>query len=142
VSLLPIVLPPTETILVVDDTPLVLAGVSSILKNSGFSVLSASSPEAAIQISLGFGGTIHLLLTDVMMPNMSGPELAEKLIAQRPELRVMMMTGYTGGNLLVLNYGWQLIEKPFVASVLREKVNIVLHTPDRSQGVDRFDTSA
>jgi DNA-binding response OmpR family regulator len=138
-SLLPIVAP--ETILVVDDTAVVLEAVSLILKNAGFTVLSASSPEEAIQISLDFAGTIHLLLTDVMMPRMSGPELADKLVAQRTKLRVMMMTGYTGGNLLVLNYGWQLITKPFVPEVLREKVNDILHSPDRSQGTDRFDTS-
>ena len=130
-----------ETILVVDDTPMVLAGVSLILKNAGFTVLSASSPEEAIQISLDFAGTIHLLLTDVMMPRMSGPDLATKLVKQRTNLRVMMMTGYTGGDLLVLNYGWQLITKPFVATLLREKINSVLHTPDRSQGTDHFDTN-
>jgi DNA-binding response OmpR family regulator len=70
--------------------------VSLILKNAGFTVLSASSPEEAMQISLDFAGTIHLLLTDVMMPRMSGPDLAKKLVKERTGLRVMMMTGYTG----------------------------------------------
>jgi DNA-binding response OmpR family regulator len=121
-----------ETILVVDDTPLVLSSVSLILKNAGFTVLSASSPEEAMQISLDFAGTIHLLLTDVMMPRMSGPDLARKLVKERTGLRVMMMTGYTGGDLLVLNYGWQLITKPFVPTLLREKVDNVLYSPDRS----------
>jgi two-component system cell cycle sensor histidine kinase/response regulator CckA len=137
-SLLPIVA--LETILVVDDTPLVLEAVSLVLKNAGFTVLSASSPEEAIQISLDFSGTIHLLLTDVMMPKMSGPDLATKLVEQRAELRVMLMTGYAGGDLLILNYGWHLIKKPFVPSLLREKINAVLHTPDRSQGMDHFDS--
>jgi CheY-like chemotaxis protein len=130
-----------ETILVVDDTAIRLAGVSLILTNAGFNVLSASSPEEAIQISLEFAGTIHLLLTDVMMPNMSGPELAKKLVEQRKDLRVMMMTGYDGGELLVLNYGWQLINKRLVATVLSDKVNSILHSPNRSQGTDHFDTS-
>jgi two-component system cell cycle sensor histidine kinase/response regulator CckA len=129
-----------ETIFVVDDTPLVLSSVSLILKNAGFTVLSASSPEEAIQIGLDFAGTIHLLLTDVMMPRMSGPDLAKKLVKERAGLRVMMMTGYTGGDLLVLNYGWQLITKPFVATLLREKVDSVLYSPDRSQGTDHFDS--
>jgi DNA-binding response OmpR family regulator len=129
-----------ETILVVDDTPLVLSSVSLILKNAGFTVLSASSPEEAIQISLDFAGTIHLLLTDVMMPRMSGPDLAKKLMKERAGLRIMMMTGYTGGDLLVLNYGWQLITKPFVPALLREKVDNVLHSPNRSQGTDHFDS--
>ena len=137
-SLLPAIA--LETILVVDDTPLVLSSVSLILKNAGFTVLSASSPEEAMQISLDFAGTIHLLLTDVMMPRMSGPDLAKKLVKERTSLRVMMMTGYTGGDLLVLNYGWQLITKPFVPMLLREKVDDVLHSPDRSQGTDHFDS--
>ena len=129
-----------ETILVVDDTPLVLSSVSLILKNAGFTVLSASSPEEAIQISLDFAGTIHLLLTDVMMPRMSGPDLAKQLMKERAGLRIMMMTGYTDGDLLVLNYGWQLITKPFVPALLREKVDNVLHSPNRSQGTDHFDS--
>jgi two-component system cell cycle sensor histidine kinase/response regulator CckA len=135
----PIVAP--ETILVVDDTPIVLAGVSLVLKNAGFTVLSASSPEEAIRISSDFAGTIHLLLTDVMMPGMSGPDLAKKLVEQRTELRVMLMTGYDGGDLLILNYGWHLITKPFVPTLLCEKVNAVLHSRNRSQGTDYFDTS-
>jgi DNA-binding response OmpR family regulator len=137
-SLLPAVA--RETVLVVDDTPLVLSSVSLILKNAGYTVLSASSPEEAMQISLDFAGTIHLLLTDVMMPRMSGPDLAKKLVKERTGMRVMMMTGYTGGDLLVLNYGWQLITKPFVPPLLREKIDSVLHSPDRSQGTDHFDS--
>jgi two-component system cell cycle sensor histidine kinase/response regulator CckA len=138
-SLLPVVA--TETILVVDDTASVLDSISAMLKKDGFNVLSASSPEQAIQISLDCPGTIDLLLTDVMMPKMSGPDLATKLLEQRTKLRVMLMTGFAGGDLLILNYGWHLIKKPFVPSALREKINAVLHTPDRSQGMDHFDTS-
>ena len=84
-SLLPVVA--TETILVVDDTPTVLDSISAMLKKDGFNVLSASSPEQAIQISLDCPGTIDLLLTDVMMPKMSGPDLATKLVEQRAKLR-------------------------------------------------------
>jgi two-component system cell cycle sensor histidine kinase/response regulator CckA len=103
---------------------------------------AASTPEEAIQISLDAPGTIDLLITEVMMPGMSGPDLAKKLIAQRNKLRVMMMTGYADGELLVLNYGWHMIEKPSIAKVLSEKVKAILHSPDRSQGVDKFDTKA
>jgi DNA-binding response OmpR family regulator len=71
---------------------------------------------------------------------MSGPDLAKKLMKERAGLRIMMMTGYTGGDLLVLNYGWQLITKPFVPALLREKVDNVLHSPNRSQGTDHFDS--
>jgi len=131
----------TETILVVDDSPMVLEAVSVILKKAGFTLLSASSAEEAIQISLDFVGTIHLLLTDIMMPGMSGPDLANKLIEKRADLRVMCMTGYADGDLLLLNYGWHLIKKPFVSALLREKVDAILHSPDRSQGTDHFDTT-
>jgi DNA-binding response OmpR family regulator len=129
-----------ETVLVVDGTPSVLEEVSLILKKAGFTVLPASSPEQAVQISLDCAGTIDLLITEVMMPGMSGPDLARKLMEQRTKLRVMMMTGYADGELLVLNYGWHMIEKPSIAKVLTEKVKAILHSPDRSQGTDRFDT--
>ena len=76
-----------------------------------------------------------------MMPGMSGPDLANKLIEKRTDLRVMCMTGYTDGDLLLLNYGWHLIKKPFVATLLREKVEAILHCPNRSQGTDHFDTT-
>jgi hypothetical protein len=76
-----------------------------------------------------------------MMRTMSGSELAQKLIEQRRDLRVMMMTGYDGGDLLVLNYGWQLIDQRLVATVLSDKVNSILHSPNRSQGTYHFDTS-
>jgi len=128
-----------ETVLVVDGTPSVLAEVSLILKTSGFRVLSASSPEEALQISLDVSGTIDLLLTEVMMPGMSGPDLARRLTKQRTKLRVMMMTGYADGELLLLNYGWHMIEKQSIAKVLSEKVKAILHSPDHSQGVDEFD---
>ena len=131
----------TETILVVDDVPVVLESVSYILQKTGYTVLSASSPEEAIQINLNYPGTIHLLLTDVMMPGMSGPDLANKLIEKRTDMRVMCMTGYADGDLLLLNYGWHLIRKPFVSALLREKVEAILHSPDRSQGTDHFDTT-
>jgi two-component system cell cycle sensor histidine kinase/response regulator CckA len=129
-----------ETVLVVYDKPSVLAEISSILKNAKFIVLSASSPEEALQISLDFAGTIDLLLTEVMMPGMSGPDLARKLIAQRTKLRIMMITGYANGELLILTYGWHLAKKPFVAEVLCEKVRDLLRSPDRSQGTYGFDT--
>jgi DNA-binding NtrC family response regulator len=130
-----------ETILVVNDIAGVLSSTSSILTDAGFNVLSASTPEAAIEISLDFAGPIDLLLSGVMMPGMSGPDLADKLMEQRPKLRVMLMTGYNNGNLLVLNYGWYLVPRQSLAKVLREKVNAVLHSANRSQGTDKFDTS-
>jgi DNA-binding NtrC family response regulator len=81
------------------------------------------------------------LLSDVMMPDMSGPVIARILKKHRPEMRVMLMSGYPDGDMLFLNHGWHFIEKPFLPSQLVARVNELLHTPERSQGDDHFDTS-
>ena len=129
-----------ETILVVEDHPVVLEAVRTILERAGFQVLTAANGVDAIKLERGYYETIHLLLSDVMMPDLSGPALAKILKIYRPDMRVMLMSGYPGGDLLVLNYGWHFIEKPFLPAQLIEKVNGVLHAPDRSQGDDHFDT--
>jgi DNA-binding NtrC family response regulator len=86
-------------------------------------------------------GRIDLLLSDLDMPLMSGPDLGEALKKTRPDLHVMLMSGGSNGNLLVLNYGWAFIQKPFVAAKLVQMVTNVLHSPDRSQhGGQEFDS--
>jgi DNA-binding NtrC family response regulator len=129
-----------ETILVVEDQPMVLEVVRAILERAGFHVLSTSSGAQAIQVEGITQGTIHMLLSDVMMPDMSGPVVAQTLKKLRPDMRVMLMSGYPDGNMLFLNYGWHFIQKPFLPVKLVEKVNDILHTPCRSQGEDHFDT--
>ena len=74
------------------------------------------------------------------MPKMTGPRLGNELKKARPEIHVMFMSAFAGGNLLVLNYGWSFIEKPFVAKKLLEMVNDILHTPNKSQSTHEFDT--
>ena len=129
-----------KTILLVEDNDGIRMLVQHILENGGFEVLVASDAAGALQIEGNFPRIIHLLLSDVMMPGISGPELAKKLKAQRPEMRVMLMSGYHDGDLLLLNYGWHFIEKPFVPTALVKKVTEVLHSPERMQRNDRFDT--
>jgi two-component system cell cycle sensor histidine kinase/response regulator CckA len=129
-----------ETILVVDDTPAILIVVVAILKSASFNVLTARGGAEAISVAMRHEGTIHLLLSDIQMPGMNGPELGKTLKGQRPGLRVMLMSGMTGGNLLVLNYGWAFIEKPFVTEKLLQMIDVVLHSPDKSQGSDQYDT--
>jgi CheY-like chemotaxis protein len=107
-----------KTILVVDDDPNILKFVSSLLVDSDYHVLTASSGGAALQQSKDYKGEIHLLLSDFQMPVMSGIELATQMSLDRPQLKVLMMSGFTGG-MLVLNEGWHFLAKPFVPSQLR-----------------------
>jgi two-component system cell cycle sensor histidine kinase/response regulator CckA len=109
-----------KTILVVDDDPTILKFVSGVL-NGQYNVLVAKSGIEAIQRSEEFTDEIHLLLTDFSMGPMTGIELATKLTAQRPNIKVLMMSGFPEG-MLVLNEGWHFLAKPFVESQLRTLV--------------------
>lgn len=130
-----------ETILVVDDNTSVLRIVVAILEGEHFRVLSADSGPAALKLAGETNETIDLLLSDVEMPLMSGPDLGEELKKARPHMHVMLMSGGDNGNLLVLNYGWAYIQKPFVAVKLVQMVNDVLHSKNRSQlGGQEFDS--
>jgi len=129
-----------ETILVVEGTPIVLKVVTRILKRAGFTVLSASTASEAGQIVANFPEKIHVLLSDVEMPDIAGPDLAIKLKAVRPELRVILMSGHADGALLILNYGWHFIRKPFLADMLVATVKDVLTGVSREQEPDRFNT--
>src|ERR1035441_8816342 len=98
-----------ETILVVDDDNDVLKAVVTILKRADFRVLSANSGPNALKVAEQRNGRIDLLLSDVDMVPMSGPDLGEALKKARPDLHVMLMSGGAKGNLLVLNYGWAFV---------------------------------
>ena len=128
------------TILVVDDVDVVLNLIVLILKTAQFNVLQAHSGSEALELAAKHDGKIDLLLSDVQMPGMTGPKLGEELIKVRPAIHVMFMSSYPGGNLLVLNYGWSFLEKPFVADRLLQMVRDVLATPNKSQGTHKFDT--
>jgi CheY-like chemotaxis protein len=130
-----------ETILVVDDNEVILQAVVGILKHANFNVLSAANGPAAMRLAAESDMWIHLLLSDVDMPEMSGPDLGQKLKKTRPDIRIMLMSGGNNGNLLVLNYGWAYIQKPFLSARLVDMITAVLHSPDRSQaGGQEFDT--
>jgi two-component system, cell cycle sensor histidine kinase and response regulator CckA len=121
-----------ETVLVVDDDEAILNVVAIILKNANFNVLKANSGPNALKIANEFTGRIELLLSDVRMPEMSGPVLSEILRQSRPDLNVILMSAFTGGELVAHHYKWPFIEKPFVAMKLVEMINRVLHKPDES----------
>jgi CheY-like chemotaxis protein len=107
-----------KTILVVDDNPEVLRSVSQFLADSAYNILTANNGKEALQQASGYKQEIHLLLSDFEMPVMTGIELATKLTLERPGLRVLLMSGFNGG-MLVLNEGWHFLAKPFIPSQLR-----------------------
>jgi signal transduction histidine kinase len=119
----------TETILLVEDEQMVLKLARQILATQGYRVLEAKNGEAALRMCAHDQGPIDLLLTDVIMPEMSGPELAERLHRLRPELRVLFMSGYTDDAIVhhgVLEEGANFIQKPFAPDVLARKVRQIL----------------
>ncbi len=118
-----------ETVLVVEDQQDVLRLVVSVLEGYGFKVLHASVGDEALAIAERHTGTIHLLLTDVVMPRMTGKELAGRVTALRPDIRVLFMSGYTDEVLArqdLLNAGAGYIQKPFSPEALALKVRNVL----------------
>ena len=119
-----------RTILIVDDDDTVRNFVSRTLGvEGGYNLLVASSGEEALEKAGNFDGTIHLLLSNVQMPGMTGLDLSAKLSLARPDLKVILMSGFEQG-LLVLNEGWHFIHKPFVPSSLRSIVATVFSQPD------------
>jgi two-component system cell cycle sensor histidine kinase/response regulator CckA len=131
---------PIATILVVEDHSALLRLVKQILEDANFTVLPATTAGQAIRLEAEYPGTIDLLLTDVRMRGMSGPTLAKRLQQRRAQMRVMLMSGYPGGHLLVLDYGWHYIEKPFVPSALVNKIKDVLWGESRESSTRRLDS--
>lgn len=104
-----------------------------MLRASGYTVLSAAGPAAALTLSDRYPGPIHLLLTDVVMPEMSGRELCRRLKSLRSRTRVLYMSGYTDealGRHGVLEPGTFLLQKPFRVAALGQKVREVLDAPE------------
>ena len=117
------------TVLVVEDEPLVRDLVARTLRRAGFTVLLAEHGEAGLQLGQSFDGPIDLLLTDVIMPRMSGPALATQLLTLRPELRVLLVSGYASEALDLrgaLAAGTEFLQKPFTPSVLLTRVRDLL----------------
>jgi CheY-like chemotaxis protein len=118
-----------RVVLVVDDEPDLRKSIEIILGRGGYAVLSAGSGDEATQLASAYDGTIDLLLTDVTMPGLSGPEMAERLRAQRPGLRVLFMSGFAQPLLTskgTIGPDVTLVEKPFTRRSLLAKVAEVL----------------
>lgn len=118
-----------ETILLVEDEKAILRMTAMMLTRLGYKVLTASSPEEALQLAMNNTGQIHMLMTDVIMPNMSGRDLAHQLNQLYPDMKCLFMSGYTANVIAhhgVLDEGVQFIAKPFSKQELAAKVRNVL----------------
>lgn len=122
-----------ETILLVEDEPMVLQLTMMMLQHLGYTVLTAGTPGEAIRLAWEFEGTIHLLATDVIMPEMNGRDLSERLLAVQPGMRCLFMSGYTANIIAkqgVLDEGVCFIEKPFTQKELAAKIREALDSAE------------
>jgi CheY-like chemotaxis protein len=121
----------TETILLAEDDEYVRSLTRDVLKRYGYRVLVAADAKDAISISQRQRKRIHLLITDVIMPQMRGPDLAKLLTRKRPNLKVLYMSGYTDSVVLdsFMGPAVHFLQKPFTPDLLAAAVKEVLDTP-------------
>ncbi|MBI4540554.1 MAG: HAMP domain-containing protein [Gemmatimonadetes bacterium] len=122
----------TETIFVIEDDSGIRAVVRKILSRQGYTVIEAATAAEAVSIARGHSGTIHLLLTDIGLPDGSGTELAELITSKRPETQVLCMSGYAEGEARRFEESqlrWAFLEKPFSPEILIRRVREVLDAP-------------
>lgn len=119
----------SETVLLAEDEEAVRNLTRRVLESHGYTVLTAGDGQEALRLADGHAGPIHLLLTDVVMPNMSGRQLAERVVSARPEAKVLYLSGYTDDAIIhhgVLEPGIAFLQKPFTPQGLARKVREVL----------------
>ena len=122
----------SETVLVVEDEPELRTLAREILGAWGYTVLDSGDPAEALRLAARHEGSIHLLVTDVVMPGMSGREVADRLLHTRPDLKVLFMSWYTDSAIVhhgVLDPGTPFLHKPFTPDALARKVRDVLDQP-------------
>ena len=126
-----------ETILLVEDEPMILDITTTMLEHQGYTVRAAATPGEAIRLAREHAGEIHLLMTDVVMPEMNGRDLAKNLLSLYPNLKRLFMSGYTANVIAhhgVLDEGVQFIQKPFSLQSLAAKVREVLDETKWARG--------
>ena len=123
-----------ETVLVVEDEEIVRDLVCAVLEEQGYNVICAVDGLEALEVAGNFDGTIHLLVTDVIMPHMNGHELAGKLSRIRPDMKVLYVSGYSDndiGDQGVLDPRFELLQKPFTPQTLARKIRDVIHAREQ-----------
>jgi DNA-binding NtrC family response regulator len=128
----PVAVRGSETILLVEDDDPVRGVVLGILRKHGYRVLEARHAKEALLHSEQYPDVIHLLLTDVVMPEMSGPELAKRLARTRPNMKVLCMSGYTDDSIVrhgVLEAHIAFLQKPITPETITRRIREVLDAP-------------
>jgi PAS domain S-box-containing protein len=123
----------SETILLVEDEQVVLELTASVLKGVGYKVVTASTPNQALEKMAQQTDPIHIMITDVVMPNMSGSKLAKKMLAEHPEMKLIFMSGYTDDAVVENGFrqpGSVFLRKPFSPDALKAKVRELLDSDD------------
>jgi PAS domain S-box-containing protein len=123
----------SETILLVEDEHVVLDLTASILRSAGYEVVTASTPNEALEKMAQRSNPVHIMITDVVMPNMSGPKLAKKMAAEHPGMKLIFMSGYTDDAVVADGFnqpGSAFLQKPFSPGVLKAKVRELLDIDD------------
>ncbi|MBI1983793.1 MAG: response regulator, partial [Acidobacteria bacterium] len=118
-----------ETILLVEDEGALRSMVRGVLQSHGYKVLEARNGEDALSVCEQLKGRIHLLLTDVIMPEMSGPQLADRLAVFHRHMKILYISGYTDEGIIhhgILDAGTNFLQKPFTPEALVRKVREVL----------------
>lgn len=124
----------SETILLVEDEEAILRLSKIVLERFGYNVLAADTPKKALAIAESLEEPLHLLLTDVVMPEMNGKELTRKIEKMKSDIRVLYMSGYTGDVIMhqgILEEDVNFLQKPFSVNSLAAKVREVLDQPQK-----------
>ena len=118
--------------LVVEDEPVLLKLTTRVLQKLGYGTLAAHTPREALRVAREHAGEIHLLLSDVVMPKMNGPDLVRRVRIERPTMRCLLMSGYTAdvlGHDATAEAGIAFIQKPFTIEDLSRKIQETLNAP-------------
>jgi DNA-binding response OmpR family regulator len=116
---------PRVTILLAEDESSLRQMLGLVLQGAGYRLMVAEDGHQAVQLAKKHAGRIDLLLSDIEMPGLTGPDLAQELLRTRPSLKIMLMSGCSSA-LGVLERGWRFLQKPFAPDLLLEEVRIAL----------------